>query len=107
LRERLEKIERTLGKERIGMIKYNLLIWELVPEDTYLYLLPVELGNELLAAASNCFFNHSDLNEEQEYALDQINLLLDDDWAQYKTLSPIKLNDNQSIIGAYLCGFIL
>ena len=103
-------------------MKYNLLIWELVPEETQLFLVPAELGNKLLLTANNCFINHTELSDEQDEALDKINQLLSPesshdgimccitpkgDWFDFKVEPPIQLKDDDSIIGVYICGFIL
>ena len=102
-------------------MKYNLLIWELVPEETQLFLIPAELGNGLLLTANGCMINATELSIEQDEAVSKVNLLVSKEyisdepeystskgeWVDFRVEAPILLTPDDSIVGVFICGFIL
>jgi hypothetical protein len=96
---------------------YTLLVWELVPEDTDLYLIPNEIADqyrEYFVAAHNKQINCDDMNDGLRF----LNTALGEDTAEenfedylglfveYKQKKSVPLT-NQLITNVYLSGFVL
>lgn len=95
-------------------MSHSLLIWEEVPENTKLYLIPndeIETDERVhLQAAHGYFINLSNQPKDAELALEVINQMLDGDWAKYLVYNVGADEKRPEIVGTitnvYLCGFI-
>lgn len=107
-------------------MNFTLLIWEMVPEKTELYLIPNDAADEYrnyLSQAHNRFINSDEMNDGMNFlnaALceSKFDNGLEEPWSQHVGVFAkykqdfgkhplILMNANNAIMAVYLSGFIL
>jgi hypothetical protein len=101
------------------METYTLLVYEMVPEDTNLYLIPNQVADQyrhFLQQAAGKFVNSDDTNDGMHFliaATSPKKEYVDNDWTEYGMIfHPYLLSDQSAIedkiiTAIYLSGFIL
>ena len=92
------------------MKKYILIVWEMIPETVYLWLIPKDVLSDhelkLINFASAKLMNAC--KDEEVDQLDELNELLNEKWEDYKIDDEIlRLEDDQHIERVITSGFVL